>query len=519
MSFPLVQPRIQSLPANVGTAFTPEMNSWLVSIGVLLDPWQRRDLAAWMAVDASGNWAATEVGELVARQNGKGEILLAYDLLHLFVIRRKDSRPKTVVHTSHEVKTNTEALQKLTSTVRANPDLMARVSQIYEGNNEQGIRLKPRPGQRRGDRIKFIARSKNSGRGFTADVIIYDEAQELSQASYRALTFTATTVKNRQEVFTGTVPEEGVNDAEVFEGLRDRGRDGSRKNKRTCWTEYSPVGSDDPKLAKKIDLTDEKNWEAANPAIDVRVYRETTSEELNRDTSPDKEGFARERLSIWPNRPAAEAVKRSELDLAVWDRSVSDDAGVTGDGVVLALALGKAGAFGTIAKAVRVDSEQVAVEHHRTDKGTRWVAEELKSLKAEYGNALVVLDAKNAAAVISSLETAKVKFLSMNLDEIAAAQALFVEHVNAGLVPHRPQAEVRKSLEFATTRNIGRAGVTWEQSDPKIPVSIAQAVTWAFWGVLKSEASPKKELPPPPAPRTLPGDVVPSDIDLRIVRF
>ena len=150
--------------------FTPQMNGWLESVGVTLDPWQQRDLGLWMTVDAVGNWAGTEWGELVARQNGKGEMLLAYDLLHLFVVRRRDGRNKTIVHTSHEVKTNSEALQKLEAVVRSNPSLMGRVSQIYTGNNEQGIRLKPRPGQRRGDRIKFIARSKNSGRGFTADV-------------------------------------------------------------------------------------------------------------------------------------------------------------------------------------------------------------------------------------------------------------------------------------------------------------------------------------------------------------
>lgn len=517
----LVQPRVCLVPENVGTAFTPEHNRLLVSWGVGLDFWQQQDLARIMAVDASGNWAASEAGELVARQNGKGEILLALDLLHLFVVRRKDNKAKTVVHTSHEVKTNTEALAKLEAVVRSNPQLMARVSQIYTGHTGQGIRLKPRPGQRRGDRIMFIARSKNSGRGFTADVIIYDEAQELSQASYRALSYTATTVKNRQEVFTGTVPEEGVNDAEVWEALRDRGRAEPGSFKRTCWIEYSPKGSDDPKKAKRVDLADESNWEAANPSIDIRVFRETTAGELERDTSPDKEGFARERLSIWPARPEAEVAKLSDLDLTKWKEQADATASVAGEGVVLALALGRTGAYGTIGKARRVDDTHIAVEHHRTDSGTRWIAEELRQVKADNGNALVVLDPKNAAVVMSSLEKAGIKFLAMNLDEIAAAQATFVEYSNAGLIPHRPQDEATRSFEFATTRPIGRAGVTWEQSDPAKPVSIAQALTWAHWGVLKSEASPKRELPPPPeaAVLTTTADSPLGGYDIGTIRF
>jgi hypothetical protein len=73
---------------------------------------------------------------------------------------------------------------------------------------------------------------------------------------------------------------------------------------------------------------------------------------------------------------------------------------------------------------------------------------------------------------------------------------------------------------LATTRNIGRAGMTWEQSDPTKPVSQAQAVTWALWGVLKSEASPKKRTPPPPAAQVLTRDDVTHDeADLRTLHF
>jgi len=122
--------------------------------------------------------------------------------------------------------------------------------------------------------------------------------------------------------------------------------------------------------------------------------------------------------------------------------------------------------------------------------------------------------------VIGALDAARIRYLAMNLDEIAAAHTLFIEHVNAGLVPHRPQDEVTKSLQLATTRNIGRAGVTWEQSDPTKPVSMAQAVTWALWGVLKSEATPRKRTPPPPAPAVLTrSDVARDEFDLASAQF
>lgn len=488
-----VSPRILSIPQNVGTLFTPQLNDWLVSLGVFLDPWQRHDLGLWLAVDLSGNWSASEVGELVARQNGKGEILLAYDLLHLFVIRRRDNRNKTVVHTSHEVKTNLEALGKLESVVRANPSLMARVSQIYTGNNEQGIRLKPRAGQRRGDRIKFIARSKNSGRGFTADVIVYDEAQELGQASYRALTYTLTTTKNRQEVFTGTVPEEGVNDSEIFEGVRDRGRAGRKRFARTLWIEYSPPGAEHHKKALRIDLSDEANWEAANPAIDIRVYRESIAEELERDTSPNKEGFARERLSIWPNRPPVEAARLSDLDIGKWIAGAQDHE--LERPAVIAVALGPGGGFGTVAVACRLADGRVFVKHEKTARGTAWLSTYLPTLKTDLDDALIVVDPKNAAALMVDLERLGIKPFKMNMDEIAAAHSQFIEGVNGGQIVHRDQGEVTASLQYAGTRMLGRSGFTWEPSDPTKPIAHAQAVTWACWGLKKFEALPPTTKP------------------------
>jgi hypothetical protein len=372
------------------------------------------------------------------------------------------------------------------------------VSHIYTANGKEAILLKPRPGQLLGDRLRFVARSKSSGRGFAANDIVYDEAQELATAARKALTYTQTTIKNRQEIYAGTVPGED-NDGEVFEAVRDRGRSGAV---RTTWQEWSPIGAEDPKASPKIDIHDHRVWAAGIPAMGTWIEPRTVQEQVDR--ALDREELLRERFAVWPNRPEAIVESLSELDLQKWIDSAGDYP-VTGSepGAVIAIALTRGGGSATIAAARRVD-EKIRVEHKASNAGTLWVAPSVKQLKAELGNALVVLDPKNAAAVIEALERAGIKYLAMNLDEIAAAHTLFIEHVNAGLVPHRAQDEVKLSLQFATTRNIGRAGITWEQSEPTKPVSIAQSVTWALWGVLKSEATPaKKHKPPPPAARSL----------------
>ncbi|MFJ4038210.1 hypothetical protein ACIPVB_08985 [Microbacterium sp. NPDC090007] len=485
-------PRVLTLPPRAGTLADEALDLWTVA-GRVLDPWQELSLDGILSVDAEGLWTCTEWGELVARQNGKGDIITAFCLAKLFLWPKRDGSPRTIVYTAHQFKTAQEMFRRMRFIIESSALLMGELRGgsrgIRTAHGEEGFELA------NGNRLLYLARSRNSGVGFTIDDLVIDEAQEASIAAMDALLPTMSSVENTQVLFFGTVPDE-LNDAEYWEGVRDRGRAGTAP--RTGWMEFSPEGADEPDTAAQIDIYSDAAAEQSNPGVGFRpglTYEQIADErgEPGVEGRMSADSYRRQRLSIWPRRRAEAVVRLSDLDLEVWDRHTDTDAHVTGDGVVLSLSLGKAGAFGTIGKAVRVDTERIAVEHHKTDRGTRWIAEDLKALKAQYGNALVVIDAKNAAAVVSSLDHAGVKYLAMNLDEIAAAHTLFIEHVNAGLVPHRPQAEVRASLEFATTRNIGRAGVTWEQSDPTKPVSMAQAVTWALWGVLKSEATPKRQ--------------------------
>ncbi|MCC4250704.1 hypothetical protein [Microbacterium testaceum] len=496
----LQEPRVRALPLSRVDTLVDDVLDICDLANIVCDPWQEGALEAIASVDEDGQWAATEFGILVSRQQGKGNILLPYELAHLYLWPRADGAPKLIGHTAHEAATAREAFRRARRIILASPALRAElvgggkqtaqgVTGISTGNGNWSIELK------NGNRLIFFTRTGAAGVGVSFDVLIVDEAQHSPLTILEALLPATDASPNKQVLFTGTVPKEDQ-DGEYFEGLRDRGRKGGFE--RTGWIEHTPVGSDDPDTAAKIDLGSPQTWREGNPGLGIRLAWKTVEDDWDRMGQTSPESFARQRCSIWPSRRVEVAAALSDLDLEVWKRHAREDAGVAGDGIVLSLALTRGGSAGTIGKAVRVDSDSIAVEHHWSQAGTMWIAPMLKDLKAELGNPTLVLDSKNAAPVISALDAAGIKYLVMNLDEIAAAHALFIEWVNAGMVPHRDQPEVTKSLEFATTRNIGRAGMTWEQSDPTKPITIAQAVTWALWGVLKSEASPPKQPTPPP---------------------
>lgn len=484
------RPRLESRPDAVGSWGELAVD-FATAAGMKLEDWQEYVVWAWHDVDTNGKWAASECGLLVSRQNGKSEALVAFDLARLFLFPTEDRRRRTVLHTAHELKTATETFEKVSAIVAANERLMDMVDHIYTANGKEAILLKPRPGQLLGDRLRFVARSKGSGRGFAANDIVYDEAQELSPAARKALTYTQSTIQNRQEVYAGTVPGED-NDGEVFEGVRDRGRS---RAPRTTWQEWSPEGAEDPKRVDSIDVSDPRTWQQAVPAMGTWIEPSTVEEQVAR--ALDRDELLAERFAVWPNRPDAVTASLSDLDLQAWiDAAGAHPVVGTAPGAVIALAVSRGGGSATVAAGRRVDSDHIAVEHKKTGAGTLWVAAYVKKLKAELGDALVVLDAKNATAIVASLQGVSVKFMSMNLDEIAAAHALFIEHANAGAIVHRDQAEVTASLQFAGVRALTRSGgQTWEASEAKKPITQAQAVTWAVWGVLKRESTPEKKRP------------------------
>lgn len=487
-------PRVDKRPRAVGTHGLT-VNKFVAALGVDLFEWQQHVIDSAFAVNDQGEWAANEFGLLVSRQNGKGEILVAYTLAHLFLFPRLDNRRKTILYSAHEVKTSDDGFERIRSIIEASPSLMSRVAHIYLANGKGSIRLKPRKGQKMGDRVLFVARSKSSGRGFSGDVIIQDEAQEESKQAHTALTYTQSAVPNRQEFFCGTVPEEGVNDSEVFEGVRDRGR--SYEESRTGWMEWSPDGSDDPETAAGIDYSDQDVWLEANPSSPFMIVLDTIQDQFDRDVSPDKLIFGRERLSIWPARPEVDenAEKNSDVDLEKWNEGIIQAR--LGAGIVLAVAIGRGGGYSTIAGGQRLDDGRVLLEHLDTRVQTLWVVDALAELQVKHRATLIVLDEKNSGPIIPDLQRKGIRFMAMNMSEVATAFDMFIEHNNAGLLAHPGQAEVGISLENAVPRVMSKAQnlKTWDQGDPTEPVTQIQAITLALWGVKKFESRPA----PPPA--------------------
>src|SRR5690606_22060142 len=187
----------------------------------------------WLGVK-NGRWAASRVGLAVPRQNGKNAILEIVELYKMVELGRR------ILHTAHEVKTARKAFTRLLSffeNERKYPELASLVLTVRRTNGQEAILLK------NGASIEFVARSKGSGRGFTVDDLVCDEAQELSEDVLAALlpTISAAPSGDPQVTMTGTPPAPSM-DGEAWTRLRKSGHEGTP---RVAWAEWSLPGDVD----------------------------------------------------------------------------------------------------------------------------------------------------------------------------------------------------------------------------------------------------------------------------------
>jgi phage terminase large subunit-like protein len=268
------KPRVCNAP-NYVTSDGRDAVDLAASAGVFLDPWQQLSLEVMLGRRPDGKWAAFEFGELVARQNGKGEILLARALAGLFLF---DER--LMMHSAHEFKTAAEAFLRIKAVIDGAPHLSKLVKAMPSSHGNEGVELVT------GQRLRFVARSKSSGRGFTGDTLLLDEVQQLPRSAIGAVLPTLSARPNAQVCYFGTVPTP-ENDAEHWTSVRDRGRAGN--DPELAWLEWSAGVQCD-------DLDDRSGWEQANPALGYRISEEAIARE-RRAMSTDL--FLAERLSVW----------------------------------------------------------------------------------------------------------------------------------------------------------------------------------------------------------------------------
>lgn len=422
------------------------------SYGLTADPWQESTVRAWLCRRPDRKWSAPRCGLAVARQNGKNAALEIRELFGMVALAER------FLHTAHEVKTARKAFLRLCSffeNEREFPELAALVKEIRKTNGQEAIVL------HNGGSVEFIARSKSSGRGFSVDVLILDEAQEASDEALAALLPTVSASSNPQLILTGTPPGPKVN-GEVFTRMRRAGLAGDER--RLCWLEWS--------CPADADLDDRGSWARANPNLGVRLHHETIADER---ATMDDETFARERLGVWDEDAAG------VFDLAAW---ADLDVGAEPDRpspVALAVVVSSDRKWAHIALAGTRSDGKRHLQVVASGRGTNWVAERVAALHASWLPVGVAVDPGSpAGSLIPELEAVKVEPVLVTGRDRGQAVGMFLDGFEEKTLSHQSQDVLGIALEHAVLRDVGEARV-WDHRVEGVDISPIQAVSLALF--------------------------------------
>lgn len=431
--------------------------------GIILDPWQADVLDDWMSKGASGRWACPTCGGSVPRQNGKTLLIEGRASAGMLLYNEQ------VLYTAHLQKTSTETFEEIASFFET-PALKKYVQDIKTALGREQVILKS------GARIKFLARTRNGGRGQHGDLLIFDEAQELDPDQQASFLPAVSASLNPQTIYVGTPPDPNAVGT-VFRGLRDRAKD----SKKTAWFEYS--------VDEIGDISDKSRWAAANPALGRRILLSTIEGEFEQ---MDADTFARERLGWWS--PLASEKIEYAIPAEVWDACKSVDQkpeGKTAYGVKFSADGSEVTLCGAVVPAdgfARIS----LIDQRPTGHGIRWLAAWLNERAGEAS--CVVIDGRNGADVLVEKIADTWKFknsvIRPSAKDMVAAVGTLCDALNERSVTwYEPQEQLRESAISATKRPIGGG---WGFGGDN--AGAVEACALALWGAKTSKRDPNRRM-------------------------
>lgn len=463
------RPRISCIPPAVNSTGREAIDLARLA-GLVLDPWEEYVLAESLGEDERGRWAAFEVGLVVARQNGKGSILEARELAGLYLLNER-----LIIHSAHEFATSEEHFRRVKDLIEGTPEFSSRVKKngIKQSHGQEGIELVG------GNRIKFRTRTKGGARGFTGDLVVFDEAMYIQSAAHGAIlpTLSAKSITGNPQVwYTASAVDQWIHDhGVVLARIRERALAGADPS--LAYFEWS-VDCDDPDDMTEERALDPQEWAKANPGLGIRISGDHVGLEQR---AMDARTFAVERLGVgdWPS---TSALGEEILDQLLWKRQ-ADAASAMESTPQLAFDVTPDRSYGSIGLAgIREDGKK-HLELVARDRGTGWMIDRLVELAEEYGCREPICDgAGPAGSLIPKLEKHGIEPKVLTAKEHAQACGAFFDEFEEDQLRHVPSEALDAAAKGAAKRSLGEAWA-WSRKSAAVDISPLVVITIANWGV------------------------------------
>lgn len=414
--------------------------------GGSLFEWQEFVIEGFLGMDEDDRFVSKDDGIAVSRQNGKGVILQAIEAFVAFELGHAFGYD-LVMHTAHEVPTSLEHQLRLEEVIQNASSLHAKVKEVggyRHANGQESIRL------RDGTRIVFKARTRGSGRGYSGDLLVWDEAMEIPDhvvAAQKPSTRASTARFGQKTIYAGSAVDQTVHaNGRMFSLIRKRGIE---RSLRVSWAEWS-APFDHPDEMTDDELRDLSNQRAGNPSMeDGLISEETVAGEV--EVMPRR--VAAVELFGAGDWPDPDGAVETAVPIDVWDGGFRADSRAEAPySLFIDVSPDR---WTAIALGGRNDAGRYHIEIQEFREGTRWVPKWVAERWERSGHDIYAIGLDGlgpAAALAVELEELGVPIERFSSTEMAESCVRFVDLVSEGEVEHLGSHELREAILGAATR-------------------------------------------------------------------
>ena len=453
--------------SSVGDQLCDAWNQW----GTTFYPCQEHEMELFTARDSENRFASKTIGISKPRQNGKSFSARKY-------ITTMGAAGKRCLYSAHNGSTVRKMFKYICDEIDATPNLKRLVKSIYKAAGTEGIYFV------NGGCIEFQTRTTSGARGATYDVVVVDEAQELTYDQLDAIrpTMLASESGDPQMIYVGTPPSPTCR-GDVFKDMHDLAHSGQAGG--MWWLEWSvPEIPDMKNTTNVLELAYQ-----TNPALGYRIREDVMLDAIDGYRArPDS--FAREYLGWWS--PVAirkqTLIPESDWDACATDHPLQPERTAYGvkfsaDGSEVVLAVAE-----TCGDVTHVELQ----ERRSMASGTAWLADWLCA-RTNVG-ACVVIDGKSGSQALverMSERAPRGYVVTPSSGDVVASASMLCDAVNERkLTWYRPQEQLRESATTATRRAIGRGGGWGFGGTDPLPI---EACALALWGSRTTKRNPNRK--------------------------
>ena len=428
---PRIHSKLNDLPSK-----GQEMIDFATELGINLMEWQKYVCIHGHKVRADGRWAHSELGLIMARQQGKSTLMMLRILTGMFVWGEG-----LQLASAHRLTTSLETFRQIVGLIETNPKLEKEVKKIRWQHGAEEIELF-------GNRRFVVKAANNAARGLSKPETIHlDELREYKdEDAWSSMRYSMMAAKNPQVwIYSSAGDQHSV----ILNKLRERALASATTNDPIGWFEWS-AEPDAPILLP----SGEMNWSAfaqANPSLGITIHPDNLKAVIN-----DPPDIVRtEVLAQWVD------TINSAIDAQKWAMCQIDAIPLDPEQPTwLGLDLSPDRKFGALVCAQRLSGERFYIQLLHTwsndySLNDLAVANDIAPYVRKYNTQTVAYSKRTSQAVASRLASAGIQTTDMDGGIYAESCDRWLGAINSHRLQHSGQEELTQQTLSAAKLPFG----------------------------------------------------------------